>query len=447
MKKVIKNTSQFLIERKNYESIRECISMLYLEPYINLDSRTLKVSAGHRDMLRRINNYINPEYRQKINIENTSVMTFLSDMYKCPVNYIADTYRYASYTHDELIYYITFLQILSTADQYDDNGEGLTDVSKPFTKKDLCGDVRSRTNHADTYTIERIFDDLVDLGIIEKNENKEYELSNDVLNNIDNYGALDKLLEMVIFFYNTHPLAIPGYMLAGTINHYLIYSFPQESQEMDYVPNSDVFIYKNKTLQNTIDNDVTWNILNAVKNHNFISFEYVRQTGEKIIRKIVPVKVVLEQDYNRQYCYGYDPITNTKSISRINKIKKLKVLPETYNDENLENIFEEDFKYKWMTSDAVKYTKVQVKFSLPNNDNIRQQIKTRLEKTKRKGTIKLINENTIIYETYTTDENELVPWINGFGRYAKVDKNLNTRLYNKLKEHNDELMVKYGLIQ
>lgn len=446
MKKIIKNTSQFLLERKNYESIREYIGILYLEPCINLDSRKLKAPAGHRDMLRRISSYINPEYRQKVNIENISVMTFLSDMYKCPVNYIADTFRYASYTHDELIYYITFLQILSTAGQYDDSEEGLTDVSKPFTKRDLCGDVRSRTNDADTYTIERIFNDLVDLGIIEKNQNKEYELSNDVLNNIDNYGALDKLLEMVIFFYNIHPLVIPGYMLAGTINHYLIYSFPQESQEMDYVPNSDVFIYTNKSLQNTIDNDITWNILNAVKNHQFISFEYVRQNGEKVFRKLVPVKVVQEQEYNRQYCYGYDPVTKTKSISRINKIKKLKILPEIYNGENLDSIFEEDFKYNCMTSDSAKYTKVQVKFSLPDNENIRQQIKTRLEKTKRKGTIKHINENTIMYETYTTDENELVPWINGFGRYAHVDKRLNTKLYNKLKEHNDELMVKYGLV-
>lgn len=46
MKKIIKNTKPFQNERKNYESIRDIISRMYLEPSVNIDARHTKLSAG-----------------------------------------------------------------------------------------------------------------------------------------------------------------------------------------------------------------------------------------------------------------------------------------------------------------------------------------------------------------------------------------------------------------
>ena len=71
MKKILKNTKQFQNERKNYESIKNIISRMFLEPSINLDIRHTKLPASQRDMLRRILNYIEPIYINKTTIVTT----------------------------------------------------------------------------------------------------------------------------------------------------------------------------------------------------------------------------------------------------------------------------------------------------------------------------------------------------------------------------------------
>lgn len=456
MKKIIKNTKPFQNERKNYESIRDIISRMYLEPSVNIDARHTKLSASQRDMLRRILNYIEPVYIYKTTVENTPVTTFVADMYKCPVNYLADTYRYASYTHDQLLIYLTFMQLISSGGTLDEAGEGITDVSVPFYKKDLCGDVNDRVqNQNTTSAVENMFDDLVELGIIEKCKSEKntapskqlYIISNDVLNNIDNLGLLNKLLEMVIFFYNIHPVAVPGYMLAQTIYEYLIYSFPKDDQPLHYIPFSDIFVYKNKALHNTIYNNITWKILDAINdNNNIINFDYTEQSGIVVNRNIVPEKIVIEYEYNRQYCYGFDPETKDYYTARIDKINNLKLINDNKHIKSSHSDFEKDFEHKWMVADSLTCDYVKVIFTLPEDKKLREKIIQKINTTKRKGTVTQTNYDTIIYEIQTTNQLELVPWINSFGRYAKVDKEINPFLYNKLKEHNDELMVKYGLI-
>ena len=99
-----------------------------------------------------------------------------------------------------------------------------------------------------------------------------------------------------------------------------------------------------------------------------------------------------------------------------------------------------------MVADSLTCDYVKVIFTLPEDKKLRENIITKINTTKRKGTVTQTNYDTIIYEIQTTNQLELVPWINSFGRYVKVDKEINPFLYNKLKEHNDELMVKYGLI-
>ncbi len=455
MKKVIKNTKQFQNERKNYESIREMVNRMYLEPAITLNAKQKKLSAGQRDMIRRIINYIDPVYIKKTTVENIPVTTFIADMYKCPVNYLAETYRYASYTHQQLLIYLTFMQLISSGGLKDDKGEGITDVSKPFYKNDLCGDVNDRVQNTDTaYAVENMFDDLVDMGIIEKYKQEQnippskqlYIISNDVLNNIDNLGLLNKLLEMVIFFYNIHPLAVPGYMLAHTIYEYLIYSFPKGEDMLHYMPSSDIFVYKNKAMYNTIHNNITWKILEAINNKKIINFDYTEQNNMVVNRNLLPEKIIIEHDYNRHYCYGIDPQTNIYYTPRIDQINNLKILNECNTQEYKPADFHKDFENKWMVADAKSNDYVKIIFLLPEDEKLKTNIINNIEKTKRTGTLTYSGENTIIYEIYTTNQLELVPWINGFGRYARVDKDINPFLYNKLKEHNDELMAAYGLI-
>lgn len=455
MKKIIKNTKQFQNERKNYESIKNIVSRMFLEPSINLNIRNTKLPASQRDMLRRIINYIGQAHINKTTIEKQHITTFIADMYKCPVNYLAETYRYASYTHEQLLIYLTFMQLISSTGSNDDNGEGITNVALPFYKKDLCGDVNDRIqNNNTTSAVENMFDDLVDMGIIEKCKTEKnispakqlYIISNDVLNNIDNLGLLNKLLEMVIFFYNIHPLSVPGYMLAHTIYEYLIYSYPKDDVLLHYIPSSNVYVYKNKALHNTIYNNITWKILDAINSKNIINFNYTEQNGLVVNRNIVPEKIIIEYEYNRQYCYGFDPDTNKYYNARIDKISELKIINKTIHSKFLSTNFEKDFEHKWMVADSLTCDYVKVIFNLPVDKKIRESIIKKINITKRKGKITQINHNTVMYEINTTNQLELVPWINGFGRYAKVDKNINPFLYNKLKEHNNELMVKYGLI-
>lgn len=444
-KRANKDTKTHLFEIKNYEQIRKFIKALLFSPSMNQESmQETGVIASRRtfyDRLQNITFYMeNNVYEYKIN--RTKYKNILNDLYICPANYFADTYMYASYNEEDLFYYITYMHIIDKMLQE----SGYTDITFcyndmlyywPKSLKNIIKPKRSK------------FLELEKLGIIEyhnkkleKDNNQYFKLSYDILSyNKNNF--LDNLQDMVIFFYNHHYFSVPGYYLSKTINQYKILNSNTKNKS-HYQPKNNIFVYRYVPKYNTLDNNILWDILQAVKNKYKISYTYTMQNGAVMEYQLIPIKFVIEYEYGKQYCYGYDETSGKYFLSRIDMMDNLKILEEKYENEAIYSNFDKDFIHKWMIADNTGSYNIRIYFHFPAKKY--KILKRQLENTMRFGIITENSDGSITFDITISNYKEIIPWVNSFGEYAIVDKNICPALYEEIKQHNDKLREMYGLI-
>lgn len=438
-KRTNKNTKTHLFEIKHYEQIRKFIKALLFSPGMNKESiQETGVISSQRtfyDRLKNITFYMEDNvYEYKIN--RKKYKNILNDLYMCPANYFTNTYMYSSYTIDELFFYIFYLYRIMEDNDVSNNNFSFKEIHS-LLPEDVEDILKSNKN---------IFYGLEQLGIIEINyktkSTKYYKLTNDVLNYRKN-NFLDNLQNMVDFFYNHHFLAVPGYYLSKTINQYKLLNDNPDAP-CHYEPGNDIFAYRYVPKHNTIDNDILWDILKAIKNKQLISYTYIAQDNSKHKYSMLPVKIVIEYEYGKQYCYGYDIGSNQYFLSRIDMMENLKTTDTNYCNEEIYKHFDEDFINKWMVADNKGSYHIRVYFNFPQEK--KKILKRQLENTKRFGTITENSDGSITFDITISNYKEIIPWVNSFGEYAVVDKDICPELYEEIKIHYNELRKMYEII-
>lgn len=153
---------------------------------------------------------------------------------------------------------------------------------------------------------------------------------------------------MAQYFYNCSFLTIPRYYLSATIGEYAQSNFIEETDSFFNKQENPVFFYKNHRLKNVIDDDITWAVLDAIHNTNAIQYKYRTKGGFLKECTVLPIKLVIDYQYGRQYffCYDYEyKVFNMQRLSSVSEVaiaKKIKkpqvvlvaglsqnVLPET----------------------------------------------------------------------------------------------------------------------
>lgn len=442
-KRARKNTKTHLFEVKNYEHIRKFIKALLFYPGMNKESMqetgVITSQRAFYDRLQNITFYMKDTDKKKdekkvyeYKINHTKYKTILNDLYEYPANYFTDTFMYASYNEEDLFYYIIYMQMINQF-YYDDYNFTYNDIEALFP---------------DHLKIKRdILYALEELGIIERIKKRTskcqyYRLSTDILNyNKNNF--LDNLQNMIIFFYNHHYLSVPGYFLSKTINQYKVL-YGSKDAICHYNPNDDIFGYRYVPKHNTIDNNILWNILEAVKNKNIIKYTYITQCNSEAEYSMLPIKVVIENEYGKQYCYGYDTSSNQYFLSRIDMMTNIITTDITCNNHEIYKQFDKDFSDKWMTADNTGSYYIRIYFHFPAEKY--KILKRYLENTMRFGKITENVDMSITFDITISNYKEIIPWINSFGEYAIVDKNICPELYEDIKQHNNKLREMYGLI-
>ncbi|WP_339067923.1 YafY family protein [Fusobacterium animalis] len=106
-------------------------------------------------------------------------------------------------------------------------------------------------------------------------------------------------------------------------------------------------------------NNAYQDLFNALKtaiiNKNIISFSYNSSKGEKINRKVKPIRLLFkEQDW---YLYGFCLLRNDFRYFKLSRMKDLKVLAMNYED-NFENIvLKRELKYENIVNIKLKFDK------------------------------------------------------------------------------------------
>lgn len=497
-----KNTHAFQSDIKHYDKIRDILRYLYMYGSSSkeelVEKKLSKSISSFYDTRQRIENYIDGEYLQehKSKEKNSGKKyRFMYDPFICPVNYLAETYQNCSYVIDDFIFYFCLMQVFTDPDYQQKPYEY---VSKKYKEIDDCDDcinyMQEFTINELITTLQIVFDtnqklleqlngisgnvensevlftlpkvrariiELADIGILVSTSKDTYRLSSDIFMDL-NADELKDVQLMTQYFYNCSFLTIPGYYLSATVGAYAQSNFIEETDSFFNKQKNPVFFYKNNRLQNVIDDDITWAVLNAIHNTDVIQYKYRTKRGNLKEYTTLPIKLVIDYQYGRQYFFCYDyayksfNIQRLSSVSDVSVTKKIKqpqkfefVEGKESKDTNIHQIYNhvysKHFDYVWNIAMKENISDVLIHFHFPEECYAKQL--SRLKSTRRHGTITELGNGRVDFSATVQNERELVPWIRGYGAYAIVDQNTNPDLAAKIKTDWEEAMKQYEIIQ
>lgn len=493
-----KNTHAFQNDIKHYDKIRDILRYLYMygssskeelvEKYLS------KSISSFYDTKQRIENYIDGEYLQEHKSsekKSGKKYRFMYDPFICPVNYLADTYQNCSYVIDDFIFYFCLMQAFTDPyfrqkpyDTFSDDFEEIDDCmtyTQEFTLNELIttlqiifdtnqelidtiNHISGNTDHSEIlFTLPKVrarIQELTDIGILVNTSKDTYRLSKDIFADFS-ADELSDIRLMVQFFYNCSFLTIPGYYLSSTVSEYAQSYFIEEIDTFFNKQENPVFFYKNHRLQNVIDDDVTWVILNAIHNTSIIQYKYRTKSGGVIDCIVLPIKIIIDYQYGRQYFFCYDYSYHTFNLQRISSVSEVKTTsrikaPQKYefyegtisketNIHKLYNqIYAQYFESVWNIATNDKKSNVLIHFSFSKEDYQKQL--SRLKSNRHHGTLKELGNGCIDFSATVQNELELVPWIRGYGSHAIVDSKTNPDLAEKIKCDWKEALRQYGVV-
>lgn len=494
-----KNTHAFQSDIKHYDKIRDILRYLYMYGSSSkeelVEKKLSKSISSFYDTKQRIENYIDGEYLQEYKPKEKGSgkkYRFMYDPFICPVNYLADTYQNCSYVIDDFIFYFCLMQSFANpnfrqkpyeyaSDKYRKKDDCM-EYMHEFTIRDLAttlqivfeanqdllevfNSIPVNEEHGELlFTLPKVrarLQELSDIGIIVNTSKDTYRLSDDIFANLEKDELKDVQL-MTQYFYNCSFLTIPGYYLSATIGEYIQTIFIEKTDSFFNKQENPIFIYKNHRLQNVIDDDITWAVLDAIHNINAIQYKYRTKSGFLKECTVLPMKLVIDYQYGRQYffCYDYEyKVFNMQRLSSVSEItiaKKIKE-PQKYEfctekiteDTDLHRmynqVYSQHFEQVWNIAMNEKSSKVLIHFTFPDREYTKQL--NRLKSTRHHGILTELGNGRVDFSVTVQSELELVPWIRGYGAYAVVDSNINPELANKLKTDWQEALKQYGIIQ
>lgn len=493
-----KNTHAFQNDIKHYDKIRDILRYLYMYGSSSkeelIEKKLVKSVSSFYDIRQRIENYIDGEYLQEHKSSEKGTgkkFRFMYDPFRCPVNYLAETYQNCSYIIDDVIFYFCLMQAFVDPEYpeepYDyleddsflgrkeyietDEDVAVTDLvtivkniyaNNQSVLKELNNIIPHFEHNKKLFTWARVkarITELTSLGILVESGEGRYCLSADIFADIE-ADELSDIQLMTQFFYNCSFLTVPGFYLSSTISEYSQAVYPRETDSFFCKQENPVFFYKNHRLQTVIDDDVTWIILNAIHSADVIHYSYRAKNGEILAFDVLPMKLVIDKQYGRQYffCYSYSDhnyymprISSVVEISidkSFDNIRKYECLPSCGANQTIHDlynqIYQEHTQNVWNIALGESVTTVKIHFTFPESEY--PKLLSRLKSTKHHGTITELGDGHIDFTVETQSELELIPWIRSYGPYAVVDCQSNPLLADKLKSDWEEAMRKYGVI-
>ncbi len=492
-----KNTHAFQSDIKHYDKIRDILRYLYMFGSSSkeelVEKQLSKSISSFYDTKQRIENYIDGEYLQEHRSSEKGSgkkYRFMYDPFVCPVNYLAETYQNCSYVIDDFIFYFCLMQAFTDPDYhqlpYEYAPDDYSDIddcmyfNQEFTLNELIvtlqtifdtnqelleclNDIPGNSEHSELlFTQPKVrarISELTDLGILVNTSKDKYHLAVDLFASLDANELIDLQL-MTQFFYNCSFLTIPGYYLSATIDEYAQANFVSEKTSFFNKQENPVFFYKNQRIQNVIDDDIAWSILSAIHSTNAIHYKYRSKNGFLKDCTVLPMKLVIDYQYGRQYffCYDYDfKGFNMQRLSSVSDVTVAKSINENQKFEFIDNLnsqtdihqeylktYSRHIEKVWNIAMSESTTDVLIHFHF-SPETYRKQIE-RLKSTRHHGNIKELENGYIDFTVSVQSELELIPWIRSYGPSAVVDKNTNPILAERIKNDWKEALAQYGAV-
>ena len=419
------NKSSLLI--RDYENIRQILRDIYIFGCFSRDDFIEKKGISGRKYdkeQQRISAYLPERFIQKRRVDKKVLLYCSYSVMDGGSNHLADTYRNKSFTALDIMSYFFVQQLLNENEEMTAaeilDALPTANVSVIFTKDNL-----------------RVkLDELVEKGFIQiRKEGRKilYSLSEDMWKNFSDDELLDICL-FLEFLKNASPLEMPYYFLHEKLKLYL--SLVRKKD----ISGKDIFHFKHNHLFNSLDNDIMLEILKAINEERMIKVILYGINNEL---NVIPIEVIHDSVYGRQYLYCYDTEKKHSKVIRLDRMSSASVSRELVKEDKKKKVSLEGYSdHCWCTSGGdEKLSEIVIEFRF--DEKSEQYILRRIQAEGHGGIISKLTKGLYEYRLKIRDPDEMIPWIRSFGERAKVVSSGQKKTEYKLAEDWRKALMKY----
>ena len=411
---------------RDYENIRRILREIYIYGCFTKDDFIVMGYSGRKidKEQQRINAYLPDKFIKKRRVNKKSIQYCRYDFSESTKNYLAETYRNKSFTMLDIMSYFYILQILG-----DDKERTLPEIldelpyqndEVEFTKDNL-----------------RIkLDELLESRFISSKKvgrNIKYALAADIWEGFSDEELLD-IYTYLEFIKNVSPLEMPYYFLQRKLNLYLA-SYRHVKVEI-----KNPFQFKHNHIFNSLDNDILLECLKAIRDE--VSVAIVKEGSKHIIHGL-PIKVIHDSTYGRQYMLYFNTDYECINTIRVDKIRSITRVKKYSKKEKQVIESEKKFdEYCWCAS-TIPGEPQEVVIEFHFDEKKEKFIYQRIQREGHGGIVSRRDNGVYEYKICLRDPKEIIPWIRSFGERAKVISSGNYHIENTIHADWEKAVNKY----
>lgn len=401
---------------KNFNKIRDYMRDFYIYGFKSREEYTRKSTRSYDDERRRLESWLGDymQFRQTADGKNVFISI---DSRVTKHNPLYNAWKAKSFTDGDITLHFILMDILSRTDQALTLGEIVEQIDDYFFEFEnpRMFDITTVRKKLKEYTKEGL------VTIQKKGKTFEYRMA--YIDELPNTDILD-------YFSEVAP--------CGVIGSYLL----DKSDKT-----SDNFVFKHHYITSAMDSEVVYNIFLAMSEKRNIALESTNKNRDRIIENhIVPLKLMISVQSGRQYLMAYVPENKRIIAYRTDNIVKVKLGDVNENFNGLREKLNNMMPHIWgVSTNSFSGDRMEhVEFTVHYGDD-EHYIRRRLEREKRCGSVKHIDNNTSQFCADIYDANEIVPWIRTFICRITDLSFSNKKLEEQFKRDMEEMYQMYGI--
>lgn len=424
-----------------YERIRHILRDFYIfgcftkEDYVK---RTFISPSKYDQDQRKINSYLPDDFIIKKKRKRKTILFCRYNMYNDRDNYLANTFRCRNFSELDIKTYFYVLQNLNKKDM------GLSELCEVINNIGY-GEVNDYQRETMRRKLLK-FEEAEYITRYGDEKRPKYKLKEDILKDLGN-DEIEDICIMLELIKNKEILEVPFLFLQKKLELYLYCN-----RNIKNV-NKDFFLYKHNHLFNVLDNEILLELLKAIKNRKYVRLALVNNienadNEQDIVFYVIPIKIIYDMVYGRQYLLGFSEKQKEFIISRLDRIKKVDVCQNIESDKLNDILKRESEEEKcWCTSNISNQINTNVKIEFKFDEKQEIFILDRIKREGQNGKITKIEDGKYLFEIEVKDPGEMIPWIRSFGERARVIESGYFKIEEKIISDWEELLKKYETIK
>lgn len=370
---------------KNFDRIRDYMRQFFLYGFKVRGDFAEKSGRTYDNERRRIENYLS-DYIHADYTSKGKQVSIRIDSKRLKTNPFYAVWKSKSFTDKDLLLHFYLLELLS--DQ------------KKRTVPELCDDIVSRYGEIIDPQIMRLkCKEYERLGILQSEKAGKslyYRLTPSLP--MEETSVYDELMQAMKFSSEAAPFGFVGNTIL----------------DREFLKN-DLFSWKHYYMVHTLEDEVLVKILQAMREHRFISFEnHSSRTGNRVILQGLPLKIFVSTQTGRRYlCVYFEPRRRFNNL-RLDCISKVELLDACPDYVAIYEKLERNLPHCWGVSFGDKSRMETLCMKLYINETTEKHILNRLNREGRGGEAQKVCRNTFLYTGEFFDTNEMLSWVKSF---------------------------------